>query len=423
MLNYKMLWNIAFIGVMTGSALGMDTKNHQSLEKVLSPQQLLVKPIRFTVDLGEPTLIPKDKVASVVLIDNNGAIPCKTLEKMPLSHSKMLSKYHPNAFGNCTMDNYNTLRNVVQILHAAPESWRQGLFGELGLKNKSAQEKFKSLPMKQALESYSMAKRSHDGLLHKYSVEQLFNGFNRNDLFLLDGLGQYFAQGNTTIQVQGPTYTRMANLPEEIREEFHDKKQFFAVQLMPSANDQIIHVAGNAFSGLVLGSGFGAIVGLGTKVAGETVVGPAVKEVAKKTVKSAANTIAIVVGSGVAHRSGINNVHKVTSEILNNENNTINRISEILTEAPKAYVEGFTNNALINKNLIKKECNMEKLGSEMVQQALYGGTSLSATGFNEACKKAQELGLKFGSIGAFLGFLKGLYTMNDPILTKNISQL
>jgi hypothetical protein len=386
----------------------------------------LIENPKFSVNLSEPAVADQNKkgaVKKVVLVDENGAIPRGTLPKMSISHSKLLSKQHSNAFNNCTMNSSNEMRNVAPILHAAPEGWLQNLLLYLNLNTEAAQKKFESLPVREALETHAMALRSHKGLLYNYSVDQLFTEFNRNDLFLLDGLNSHFGAGQTTIQVGRPVYDRIAVLSEAMREQFHNKKEFFTVQLMPSTTDQIIYLAGNMLRGGMLGSGFGAIFGLGTTAAVEKVGVPAVKTLAKNAATNVALSIATGVVSGAANRAGVANVSQITAEIVNSENNVVDRISAIVTQAPKAYVEGFTNNPFINNKLVKKEWNMGKFVPEVLQQISKGGAPLSVDDFNKACDNAKKSALTLGSFGAALGFVYGLKTMNNPIVTRNISQL
>jgi len=417
MLKNKLLCGIACLAISFVSA--MDNKKRPS---ALSFKKVKVNLTLFKDEKEKNKEVPAPQV---VLIDKNGCIPTRTLGEIPIDrNNKILPDHYRNAYKNCCNTTYkNSILNAVAILHVAPSDWTNKLLSCLGLEGKKSQEKFKSLPVKTALESYAMASELHDGLLKKYTVDQLFGNLNRNQLYASNELNSHFAQGHTSKKVNRLEYDVIAGLPEKVREEFHDNKQFFKVALMPSGSQQLLGILIQTIQHGLFGTVIGGPVVLAANSASDTIVGPAVKTFTKKTAVMVGTSVAFGVLSGVAHRSGSKKVLDVVDAALLNNKNAVDSMFAIATGMPGAYVEGFTNNYWINPKLIANECNLKNFMPHLSKQILHGDTSLSPVGFKRALGKAINAAQSFGVFSAFVGFCRAVYAMNTPIAEEYISQL
>jgi len=416
MLKNKLLCGIACFAISFVSA--MDNKKRLS---ALSFKEVKINSALFN---NEEEKNKKVSAPQVTLIDENGCIPEETLPKMSIDSSALLSEYHLKALDNChNYDNKNEILAVVKIIHGAPKAW-QGLFLEqLGLKSKKSQKKFKSLPLGDALASLAETSELENGLLKKYTGDQLFGNLNRNELYVSNKLSRHFAQGHTSKKVNRLEYDIIAGLPEKVREEFHDNKQFFKVALMPSGSQQLLGILIQTIQYGLLGTGiFGPVV-LAVDPLGETIIGPAVKEFTKKTAVKVGTSVAFGVLSGVAHRSGSKKVLDVVDAALLNNKNAVDGMFAIVTGMPGAYVEGFTNNYWIHPKLIANECNVKNFMPHLSKQILHGDTSLSPVGFKRALGKAINAAQSFGIFSAFVGFCHAVSKIDTPIAEEYISQL
>jgi hypothetical protein len=163
MLKNKILCGIACIAISFVSA--MDNTKKLFGPSALSFKKVKINPVVFNNEKEKNKKLPAQRV---VLIDKNGRIPEKTLGKMSINSSTLLSEYHPKALDNChNYNDKNEIIAIVKMLHGAPKAWQGLLLEQLGLKSKNVQAKFKSLPLGDALASLAEASGLHDGLLKK----------------------------------------------------------------------------------------------------------------------------------------------------------------------------------------------------------------------------------------------------------------
>jgi len=416
MLKFKVILTAGCIGFSSLSAMNMGNKSIQSL--------LPKEPQMFTgkVSTSKKKQYKKEKSwPLLVLIDGKGSIPFESLKQLSFSHSETLGEQYPRAFDNCYKRDNDPISNVLKIIHASPKYGQNVFFMGLGLESASAQEKYKTLPAKYALESYAMAAKLHNGILWEYSLDHLFKNFNRDDLLLLEGLIDKLNAGESSIKVRRNVYDRIVSLPEDIRQKFHNKNEFLQIQLMPSPTDQAIRLLVGALQGLIYGAGTGTIIELGKNTAQDALASaamPAVAEFAKGAGVSLLQQAILSVFFGQAHRSGIENAIKVVGPILKTDNGIYSQISQIGTNAPSAYVGGFVNNPVM-KTALDNQLTFAKFSPALLNQLSPGSVSFSLATFNNALMSAGSL----SGTGAVLGFINALSHMGSPIKTEFITKL
>ena len=291
-------------------------------------------------------------------------------------------------------------------------------FGNILGLDKQNTGKILTMPLSNVLEEINTLQAFQKNRTKKLSLNDLVK-MSRDQIETVGQLDNHFKGNVVNIQVDRNQYDRIASLPKKVKSSFRNDEEFYTASLMRGTTDKIVHVGIETAKGVVIGSGAGAIVSLGTNCGIDKVLMPAAQEYAINMLKKHALFGVTNVLIGKAHQDGMQAAHKTYAKIISDDE--ISK-SSLFVEVPKEYFKS-AGETVINVESFKKEFKPEKFMPTAVEHLKNGGTPMNEKNIQEALAKSIKAAQTGAVIGGITGATYGLYTMNEPIVTKSISKI
>src|SRR5438309_6289077 len=232
-------------------------------------------------------------------------------------------------------------------------------------------------------------------------------------------LDNHFTGNVAVIDIDRNQYDLVVSLPQQVKNVFRNDKEFYTARLMRSDADKVVHIGIETAKGIVIGAGTGAIVSLGTDCGIDKVLIPAAQDYTINVLKRYATFGAVNLMSGNAHQEGM---HAAQETYFNIVNDGEKPKSSVFVEVPKEYFKS-AGETVFNAKSFKKEFKSEKFSPTAFEHLKKGGTPMSEDKIQEAVAKSIKAAQAGAVFGGAAGLTYGLYTMNDPIVTKSISKI
>lgn len=149
------------------------------------------------------------------------------------------------------IENNNDFLRAVLIMAGGTNDSKECIVEYLLPGNKYAQNKFLNMPIANAFLHYAAAEKLSQRRMTNQPVAMFFL-MNESKKLLLCGMYDHFASpSHRSIDVTKREASMISSFPEEIKEEFKNKKEFFTVQVMPSGFDQTMRLGFGLTKGFV----------------------------------------------------------------------------------------------------------------------------------------------------------------------------